>query len=128
MKTGDMESCGRQVLRKMRRLIFVSFLPCALSMQYAAALTFNEPAADESPAAGYRWFTERNSTEASAPSQLQGEKKLVWSFRAGNMLVMGMSNRSNSDKFPHIFFERGRQVFLERGGVPHVAVRIERQF
>lgn len=128
MKTGDLESCGRQALRKMRRLIFVSFLPCVLSMQYAAALTFTEPAADEPPAAGYRWLTESNSAEASAPSKPEGEKKLVWSFRAGNMLVMGMSNRSDPDKFLHVFFERGLQVFIERGGMPHVAVRIERQF
>jgi len=129
METSDGESCVRQVLRKMRRLIFVSFLPCALSMQYAAALTFNEAAPDDlHTATGYRWFAEGDSIKASAPGQLAEEKKLVWNFYAGYMLVMGMSNRADPDKFPQIFFDRGPQIFLKRGAGPHMAIRIERLF
>lgn len=128
MKTSVEESFGRQALQKMMRLVFVSFLPCALSMQYAAALTFNEADADGWPATGHRRLAEGDSAKAPAPDQLEEEKKLIWSFRAGYMLVLGMGNRTDPDKFPQIFFDRGPQIFLKRGAGPHISVRIERQF
>lgn len=128
METIGLGGCGRQALQKIMRLVFVLFLPCALSMQYATALTFNEADTDGWPATGHQRLAEGDSANAPAPDQLEEEKKLIWSFRAGYMLVLGMGNRTDSGKFPQIFFGREQKIFFERGRMPHIAVRIERQF
>jgi len=128
METIDMGGCGKRALQKMMRLVCVAFLPCALSMQYAAALTFDEVDADGWPAMGHQRFAEGDSAKAPAPDQMEEEKKLIWSFRAGYMLVLGMGNRTDPGKFPQIFFGGEQRIFFERGRMPHIAVRIERQF
>lgn len=120
METRAMESCGRQVLRKMRRLNFILFLPCVLGTQYAAALIINEAVPDVRPATGHLWFAGAKAAGASAPGRLLDEKKLVWSLPAGYMLVVGMGNRAEPDKFPQIYSERVR--------MPRIGVRIERRF
>lgn len=128
METIGLGGCGRQALQKMMCLVCVSFLPCALSMQHAAALTFDEADTDGWPVTGHLRFAEGDSAKAPAPDQLEEEKKLTWSFRAGYMLVLGMGNRTDPGKFPQIFFGREQKIFFERGRMPHIAVRIERQF
>lgn len=129
METKVMASLRSQVLRKMRHLIFVSFLPYMLSVQYAAALTLNEAVPDELHTVDYRWFAGDNSINAPASDQPADEKKLVWSFHAGYMLTVGMSNRVDPGRLlQKIFFEHGPQIFIERGRVPRIALRIEQQF
>lgn len=128
METIDLGGCGRRALQKMMCLVCVSFLPCALSVQYAAALTFDEADMEGWPATSHRQFAEGDSAKAPAPGRLEEEKKLIWSFRAGYMLVLGMGNRTDPGKFPQIFFGGEQRIFFERGRMPHIAVRIERQF
>lgn len=127
METIGLGVCRRRALRKMICLVFISFLPCALSVQYAAALTLNDVDTDGWSATGHRWFAEGESAKVPAPDQLEKEKKLIWSFRVGYMLVLGMGNRAGPGKFPQMFFGR-EQIFFERGRMQHITVRIERQF
>lgn len=117
MGINALEGSGRQVPRNIQCLIFVFLLSCVTN---AAALTFNEAVPDELPAFAYRWLADINATEAVVPGRQVGDRKIVWGFPAGYRLVVGMGGRVEADRPPHIFFEQER--------IPHVAVRIERQF
>lgn len=106
--------------RKIWRWILVSLLPCVLSAQHAAALTFGKTLPDGSAATDYQWFADGDDAQASVPGRHPEENKPVWIFHAGHILMVKMSDGGGSDGSP--------QLSLRHWSGPHIAVRLEWRF
>ncbi|OGS99276.1 MAG: hypothetical protein A3F73_06535 [Gallionellales bacterium RIFCSPLOWO2_12_FULL_59_22] len=130
MKTADRKNFGRLALRKRVCLVLALLLPCASCSPYAAAAGFGETATDGLRAPSYRLLAEEDSAGPFAPGLMENEKKLVWRFRAGHKLVMGLSDRDDSGRLMQVLFERSSQLFSgrEQALMPRINVRLERQF